>query len=1092
MPPGRLAFAHEADSRGASTARSGHRASLERPHSSSVEAMADRAGDSRALGKRRSTAIQSPLQLPHNTIDSPSRESQSGTSRAGSAFPADIHLSALSASTSYAKAERPQRSRISPQSASERKRLSFRQGDVPQHRNASQGQQHSSRAVSAGSTTGLAINVDSSESESEAASPLRRDARSNATRPDGLSKSTTLPLEPSLPPKRKLAVETSEEDTVGPARAEPERKIQRTRLIPPGLPGNGNTESEGDESRDPMDLLSPSKYDRSVAASPVYSQHSPDSYRGRASQMAGKNSRLGRQPASSLTVRAHPDRQGTGGQHQASELTIRLKDFSIGDVFAALPDTDPCLTYRNSDRAVELTCQEGGKSLMLTIECSDFQFVDLQASISADWMLLHFKLAPNSASAANVREHVREFDPKSSQTTITCRAQHDQGPHWTSFCSWFKSARPEIRYIDLSAAKTLHQLGAPAVRKMQQRAHLEEKLAGPSGVGRSYNDPNKLATARDQDRGPLRLEGAKSASTAAPAVSSAAPAFRPRPRPTAKVAIDTSSVRGYQASPRYTRSSSTRLTDENHSPALKSATADEPRKTSPSRPRGRDRLFLRFPSSGPGSVQIFESDLDRLRDGEFLNDTLIEFGLKYHLEAVRSRDVALFNSLYVFNTFFYKKLTQSKRRDDTYKQIRKWTAKVDIFSKRMLVIPINEHVHWYLAIVLNPGKALDFTESDVAPTDRLSAPISSATRAQRMRESESREDSGDPEATSLLPTAVLPRGDPNNIAAAKHCRGDDKKFEDSYRSMSLQEREISAGDPSRETQDPLAIPEQDEGDMAKTSPVSSRIVPSCQTSSSDALTEYMDILSSKIADEEPLGDSASSNIENAGQGRLVGGGDIRSTAFSKKPAMIRPGESIQKLQSSTNREAPPVLQSGGQHRATYGSPRPSALATASASTFYGKADGPPKSTRLDVKAGDRGMKQSPDGEELPIEDADSSTSLAKGRKRAEEATTRDRSKLDELVVLTFDSLGAKHTSVRTAVNHYLRNEALDKKKLSISPEAEYINVAVPGQQNFCDCGLFVLLCECINTAIDQAWPCELRTKTDTYPAPSIPQISNVF
>ena len=36
-----------------------------------------------------------------------------------------------------------------------------------------------------------------------------------------------------------------------------------------------------------------------------------------------------------------------------------------------------------------------------------------------------------------------------------------------------------------------------------------------------------------------------------------------------------------------------------------------------------------YPPSGPGAFSIMKSDLNRLKPGEFLNDTLIEFGLKY-------------------------------------------------------------------------------------------------------------------------------------------------------------------------------------------------------------------------------------------------------------------------------------------------------------------------------------------------------------------------------------------------------------------------------------------------------------------------------
>ncbi|KAN0062249.1 hypothetical protein ACQY0O_005430 [Thecaphora frezii] len=131
------------------------------------------------------------------------------------------------------------------------------------------------------------------------------------------------------------------------------------------------------------------------------------------------------------------------------------------------------------------------------------------------------------------------------------------------------------------------------------------------------------------------------------------------------------------------------------------AGAEEPRIASKRPERLSNEQVLRFPFEGVGSVTLLESDLDRLDDGEFLNDTLIEFGLKTLLEEIRSRDPALADQIYVFNSFFYKRLTEFPVKK-SYLNVRKWTNKVDLFSKRYIVLPINEDYHWYLAIVVNP------------------------------------------------------------------------------------------------------------------------------------------------------------------------------------------------------------------------------------------------------------------------------------------------------------------------------------------------------------------------------------------------------
>ncbi|KAK0550470.1 hypothetical protein OC844_006719 [Tilletia horrida] len=120
-----------------------------------------------------------------------------------------------------------------------------------------------------------------------------------------------------------------------------------------------------------------------------------------------------------------------------------------------------------------------------------------------------------------------------------------------------------------------------------------------------------------------------------------------------------------------------------------------------------DVQILRWPiRGGPGAISIFRSDLEKLDEGEFLNDTLVEFGLKYTLDQLRDRgqaeSQALADAMYLYSSFFFKRLTESRDIAKGYENVRKWTSKVDIFQKEFLVVPINEHLHWYLAIIVRP------------------------------------------------------------------------------------------------------------------------------------------------------------------------------------------------------------------------------------------------------------------------------------------------------------------------------------------------------------------------------------------------------
>ncbi|KAK0556877.1 hypothetical protein OC846_000904 [Tilletia horrida] len=119
-----------------------------------------------------------------------------------------------------------------------------------------------------------------------------------------------------------------------------------------------------------------------------------------------------------------------------------------------------------------------------------------------------------------------------------------------------------------------------------------------------------------------------------------------------------------------------------------------------------DSQLLRWPMSGPGAIQMFRSDLDKLDEGEFLNDTLIEFGLKYLLHQKEREAHRMAAAFYLYSSFLFKRLTDSRDIFKTYENVRKWTGKHDVFEKDYLVLPMNEHLHWYLAIITHPSKIL--------------------------------------------------------------------------------------------------------------------------------------------------------------------------------------------------------------------------------------------------------------------------------------------------------------------------------------------------------------------------------------------------
>ncbi|KAJ7140225.1 hypothetical protein C8R43DRAFT_892836, partial [Mycena crocata] len=102
-----------------------------------------------------------------------------------------------------------------------------------------------------------------------------------------------------------------------------------------------------------------------------------------------------------------------------------------------------------------------------------------------------------------------------------------------------------------------------------------------------------------------------------------------------------------------------------------------------------DEVILVYPPNQKGAVNITNGDVTRLKPGEFLNDTLIEFGLKLWLYGLEREKPELAKEIHIFSSFFYKKLNK-KNPQEGYESVRKWTSKFDLFQKKYIIIPINE------------------------------------------------------------------------------------------------------------------------------------------------------------------------------------------------------------------------------------------------------------------------------------------------------------------------------------------------------------------------------------------------------------------
>ncbi|OBT76862.1 hypothetical protein VF21_04718 [Pseudogymnoascus sp. 05NY08] len=127
---------------------------------------------------------------------------------------------------------------------------------------------------------------------------------------------------------------------------------------------------------------------------------------------------------------------------------------------------------------------------------------------------------------------------------------------------------------------------------------------------------------------------------------------------------------------------------------------------------------LIFPLEGTNKAQVDQRDIERLDEGEYLNDNLIAFYLRYLQDKAEKERPDVFKRVFFMNTFFYPRLIQGKgRKNIDYDAVKRWTSKVNIFAYDYVVVPVNENNHWYVAIICNVPKLVVPPEEKISKED---------------------------------------------------------------------------------------------------------------------------------------------------------------------------------------------------------------------------------------------------------------------------------------------------------------------------------------------------------------------------------------
>ncbi len=93
--------------------------------------------------------------------------------------------------------------------------------------------------------------------------------------------------------------------------------------------------------------------------------------------------------------------------------------------------------------------------------------------------------------------------------------------------------------------------------------------------------------------------------------------------------------------------------------------------------------------------------MKKLSQGEYFNDNLIDLRVKHLVFKLLPSEQS---RVHAFSCQFYTKLLEkSNEKDDCHALVARWTKKFNLFEKDFIFIPVNESMHWSLAVIAHPG-----------------------------------------------------------------------------------------------------------------------------------------------------------------------------------------------------------------------------------------------------------------------------------------------------------------------------------------------------------------------------------------------------
>lgn len=130
-----------------------------------------------------------------------------------------------------------------------------------------------------------------------------------------------------------------------------------------------------------------------------------------------------------------------------------------------------------------------------------------------------------------------------------------------------------------------------------------------------------------------------------------------------------------------------------------------------------------YPKGDPDAVSISKRDFELLQPDTFINDTIIDFYIKYLKTKIPPDERHRFH---FFNSFFFRKLADLDKDPESssegraaFLRVRKWTRKVNIFEKDYIFIPVNFNLHWSLLVICHPGEMSVLKDDEIKESPRV-------------------------------------------------------------------------------------------------------------------------------------------------------------------------------------------------------------------------------------------------------------------------------------------------------------------------------------------------------------------------------------